>query len=324
MTPRTERGARRTGHPSALQNKRASEAQIDTRVAFWRPSSNEAAEARAYIEGHFVTRTNFSLISVIVTTYNRQDALTAVLRGLDRQTDRYFEVVVADDGSEPSTAALANRFGARHVWQSHNGFRAGTIRNRAVKASSGEYLIFLDGDCIPRSSFIDRHRTLAEAGWFVAGNRVNLSEAATNRLLGSGRARINNPLLARLRGDIDRITPFLALPLPRKLNPTRWEGAKSCNLGLWRSDFERIGGFDEGYEGWGYEDSDLVVRLIKAGVKRKDGRFSTGVVHLWHAARDLTLEPQNRTRLERTLEASRLEGSMADSRTRLAIEGRSQ
>ncbi len=104
-----------------------------------------------------------------------------------------------------------------------------------------------------------------------------------------------------LRRDIDRIAPFLTLPFPRKLQPKRWQGAKSCNLGIWRSDFERVGGFDESYEGWGFEDSDLAIRLIRAGVKRKDGRFATGVLHLWHAPNDRTFEAINLRRLQQRL-----------------------
>lgn len=252
------------------------------------------------------------LISIVVTTYNRPDALTAVLRGLDQQTDRYFEVVVADDGSEPSAAVLAARYGSGHVWQPHNGFRAAAIRNKAATSSCGEYLIFLDGDCVPRPSFVARHRALAERGWFVAGNRGFLTQAATAHLLTSDKLDRNfNPVhlpdnlfLSRLRGEIDRLAPFLALPIPRKLAPSQWHGAKSCNLGIWRADFERIGGFEEAFEGWGYEDSDFVVRLIRAGIKRKDGRFATGVLHLWHKPNDRAREAENLRRLERTLQSA--------------------
>jgi glycosyltransferase involved in cell wall biosynthesis len=252
------------------------------------------------------------LISIIVTTYNRHDALTAVLHGLDEQTDRDFEVIVADDGSEPDASSLSDRHGARHVWQPHNGFRAAAIRNKAAAASEGDYVIFLDGDCVPRPSFVHRHRRLAEPGWFVAGNRAHLSRDATARLLASDKLDRNfnrahlpsNLFLSRLRGDIDRLAPFLALPIPRKFAPKRWTGAKSCNLGIWRADFDRVGGFNEAYEGWGYEDSDLVIRLIRTGVKRKDGRFSTGVLHLWHEPRDLTSEPQNHKRLTALLQSA--------------------
>ena len=129
------------------------------------------------------------LISVIVTTYNREDALDAVLRSLERQSDPAFEVIVADDGSGAATAALINRWKAtsghnlQHVWHNDQGFRAAEIRNRAVLAAHGTYCIFLDGDCIVRPDFIATHRGLAESGWFVTGNRVLLSQELTAKVL---------------------------------------------------------------------------------------------------------------------------------------------
>src|SRR5947209_519587 len=101
------------------------------------------------------------LISVIVPTYNREDALAAVLRGLAAQRDRGFEIVIADDGSRPATAGLIRswmeRAGVplRHVRQDDAGFRAAEIRNRAILAACGEYFVFLDGDCIPRADFVN-------------------------------------------------------------------------------------------------------------------------------------------------------------------------
>src|SRR5215470_10988167 len=121
------------------------------------------------------------LISVIVTTYNREDALEAVLSALSRQSDRGFEVVIADDGSGPTTATLVERWRTRlgvplsHVWQVDRGFRAAEIRNRAILACNGNYCVFLDGDCLARPDFIATHRALAETGWFITGNRVLLS-----------------------------------------------------------------------------------------------------------------------------------------------------
>ena len=106
------------------------------------------------------------LISVIVATYNREDALAAVLRSLSRQTDRDFELLIADDGSGTATARLVTEWSARmpvplrHVWHSDRGFRLAEIRNRAIRASAGRYCVFLDGDCIARPDFIAAHRRL--------------------------------------------------------------------------------------------------------------------------------------------------------------------
>ncbi|MEA2905423.1 MAG: hypothetical protein QOI12_2810 [Alphaproteobacteria bacterium] len=257
-------------------------------------------------------------ISVIVTTYDRENALDAVLRGLGRQTDRDFEVVVADDGSGEGTRALIQRHAARrdlalkHVWQDDRGFRAGAARNRAILASGGTYCIFLDGDCIPRPDFVAVHRQLAEPGWFVTGNRILMARDLTEDVLAEGRRPEDwgfyEWLALRRTGRINRLAPLLALALGplRKLRPRAWRGARSCNLAVWRSDLDRVDGFDVTYSGWGLEDSDLLIRLIHSGVRRKDGNFATGVLHLWHAESDRSLLPENQRRLDAIARADRV------------------
>lgn len=249
-------------------------------------------------------------ISVIVTTYNRPDALRAVLVALLAQHDRDFEVLVADDGSRADTRDLVLGFAAgahvsiRHVWQEDRGFRAGAARNRAAAVARGDYLVFLDGDCVPRPDFVARHRQLAERGWMVAGNRILLSEAFTRTALEQ-----QLPIhaftdaqweAARRRGDINRTLPLAALPLGplRKLGARRWQRVRTCNLGVWAQDFRAVNGFDEVFEGWGYEDSDLAVRLLNHGVRRKEGAFATGVLHLWHRENDRAREGENWQRLQ--------------------------
>jgi glycosyltransferase involved in cell wall biosynthesis len=258
------------------------------------------------------------LISVIVSTYERADALNAVLRGLSRQRDGRFEIVVADDGSGAATADVITRWkgmlnvSLAHVRHEHAGFRAAEIRNRAIAASRGSYCIFLDGDCIPRADFITQHRALAEPGWFVAGNRILLTEAMTRAVLVQGLEPEvwGWSALLRHRADgINRLAPALHLPLGplRKAEPKRWEGARTCNLAVARADLNRVDGFDASYNGWGLEDSDLAIRLIHAGVRRKDGRFATGVFHLWHGDYDRTQLPENRKRLDAAVRSRRIQ-----------------
>ena len=254
-------------------------------------------------------------ISVIVTTYNREDALDAVLRSLARQSDRDFEIVVADDGSGPATAALVGRWTSKtgiplaHVWHRDDGFRAAEIRNRAILKSSGAYCIFLDGDCIVRPDFVAAHRALAEPGWFVTGNRLLLTRAMTEQVLREGLEPESwgaaDWLRARMHGSINRLAPLLPLPLGplRKLQPQAWRGARSCNLAVWRGDLDRVDGFDAAYDGWGREDSDLLVRLLHAGVRRKHGVFATGVIHLWHPEADRSRLSDNDRRLTDILDS---------------------
>ena len=257
------------------------------------------------------------LISVVIACYDRPDALNAVLRGLARQTDRAFEVIVADDGSPPSTAAVVTNWTDRigvplsHVWQEHHEFRAPELSNRAILRSRGDYLLFLDGDCIPPPTFVAAHRGLAEPGWFVFGNRVLMSRTLTETVL---RENLEPEIwtfldFARQRGRraINRLLPAISLPLGplRKRNSRDWRSVRTCNLGVWRSDFEHINGQEAAYRGWGPHDSDMAVRLIRSGRRRKDGRFRTGVLHLWHPDAERVRLAENQEIFRETLASNR-------------------
>lgn len=253
-------------------------------------------------------------VAVIVTTYNRPDALATVLQGYLAQTDNNFEVLVADDGSTAETARTVREYQAlapfpiRHIWHEDEGFRAAAIRNRALAATEADYVIFTDGDCVPFPDFVARHRALSEPGWFLSGNRILLTQAFTERVLKENLPihlwRLRQWLHARKLGEIERLLPLLRLPGAkglRKLAPRRWRGAKTCNLSAWRKDLLEVNGLDEAYTGWGLEDSDLVIRLIRAGVRAKSARFAAPVLHLWHKEHDRSSLEENARRLEKVL-----------------------
>lgn len=258
-------------------------------------------------------------IALVITTYNRPDALAAVLEGCLVQCDNNFEVIVADDGSTSETAVVvasyADRapFVIRHIWQEDDGFRAAAIRNRAIAATSADYIVFTDGDCVPPPDFLSCHRKLAEPGWFLAGNRLMLMREFTEQVLHEHlpihQWQLADWILARWRRQILRWLPFVRLPnfaWLRKLLPTRWEGAKTCNFSAWRDDLIRVNGFDESYTGWGMEDSDLVIRLIRAHVFHKSARFSSPLFHLWHNENDRSHLDENRKRLQFVLSATHI------------------
>lgn len=254
--------------------------------------------------------------AVIVTTYNRPDALAAVLEGFCSQTDQDFALVVADDGSTEETAAVVCSFERRnamplaHVWQEDRGFRAAAIRNRAVASTNADYIVFTDGDCVPSRDFVKSHKRLAEPGYFLGANRVLLTEAFTSRVL-SEQIPIHawswmDWARSWSRREVYRFLPLVQLPDGpfRKWALDRWEGIKTCNLSAWRNDLIRVNGLDESYEGWGLEDSDLVIRLLHAGIKHKTARFAAPVFHLWHPEQDRMKLPANQKRLDQLLRST--------------------
>jgi hypothetical protein len=154
-----------------------------------------------------------------------------------------------------------------------------------------------------RPDFIATHRRLAQRGWFVTGNRVLLSGELTTTVL---RERLTPEawtfgrwLAERWLGGVNRLSALLHLPLGplRRVRRRVWQGARSCNLAIWRTDLDRVDGFDADYSGWGKEDSDIIVRLLHAGLRRKDGTFATGVLHLWHRAADRSQLSENERKL---------------------------
>jgi len=260
--------------------------------------------------------------AVIVTTYNRPDALAGVLEGYCWQRDHDFELVVADDGSNGETAEVVQHFALRapfsvtHIWHEDRGFRAAAIRNRAVASTNADYVIFTDGDCVPSRHFVRTHKQLAEPGYFLGSNRVLLSAELTAHVV---RERIPVHAWGGIewarcwsRREVNRVLPLMRLPDGpfRKWSPNRWSGIKTCNLSAWRTDLVRVNGLDASYEGWGLEDSDLVIRLLHAGVKHKNARFAATVFHLWHPDHDRMQLPVNQERLQDLLRSSTVRATL--------------
>lgn len=228
-------------------------------------------------------------VSLVVTTYNWPEALDLVLESALRQNTMPGEVLVADDGSGESTAAVVRsfegRFGARgvtfrHVWHSDRGFRLAEIRNRAIAAASGAYVLMVDGDCVLHPDFVRSHLVFARPGTFVQGTRVLLGRERAVRAL----ARRETSFRPFERGVGNRANalsmPMLSRFVPTPKNPLK--GVRGCNQGFWRDDALLVNGFDEQFVGWGREDSDFVARLGRADVRRRKLKFGGIVYHLWH------------------------------------------
>ena len=260
-------------------------------------------------------------VSIIISTYNWPSALIASLTALGRQTRHDFEIIVADDGSSEETAAAVETFRAgapvpvKHVWQPDQGYRLAAIRNRAIEQAVGEYLIFTDGDCLFLPDAVDWHLRLAEPGWFVSGKRCYLRQKPTDGILRDPRRALSaSRLYWFAQSFLNRCTrPFEFLVLPdqkwRKNRANSWRQVQTCNLGVWRVDVLAIGGFDESYCGHGLEDSDLALRLLRHGVRRKRGDHALLVLHLNHSRPTGGSSP-NHARFEALLASDRVRASI--------------
>ena len=248
-------------------------------------------------------------ISLIVLTYNRTDALLAVLRSLAQQCNEDHQVIIADDGSRQDQVQMlfdrcpVFKCQVLHVWHPDVGFTIARARNLAASCATGDYLVFLDGDCIPNRAFVAQHARLAEAGYFVNGSRVLLSQRLTADVIDKALDLPIQPahfwLRARMRGDCNKLVHLLGWPgnLFRAKKAFKWRGIRGCNLGVWMRDFLGVNGFDESFEGWGHEDADFVLRLSHLGIRRKNGFLATEVFHLWHPESKRDTESVNKNRV---------------------------
>ena len=255
-------------------------------------------------------------ISILLATYNWPEALRFCLESLETQTDRNFEIIIADDGSKPETATLIHSMMERsilsiqHLWQEDQGFRKTMILNQAIRAAQGEYLIFLDGDCIVQPDFVKRHRQLAKPQMMVTGSRVLLSESLTQKILSwpqwNFSAFKSNLISYRLNGGINKFWPIVLKLGPgawRIYQKFVWRRIKGCNMACWKEDALAIGGFDESMTGWGHEDADFVFRLQHAGIRRQSGAWLTEVFHLFHRISDQSKAAENAKRVREKIMA---------------------
>lgn len=249
-------------------------------------------------------------VALIITTYNRPDALEAVIRSALKQTRRPDEILIADDGSTAETAdTIAHLAGnspipIRHIWQEDEGFRLSQSRNRALVATNADYIIMIDGDMVLHPKFIQHHLTVARKGRFIQGSRVLIDDELTRKYL-------MTPCKIHVftKGIIKRHSA-LNIPLLRnfiaKKGKQSDKGIKGCNMGFFKSDAQAVNGFDNNFVGWGREDSEFVARLYHNGVKRHDLKFGGIAYHLYHPESDRDALPENDKILQNTLSRKKI------------------
>jgi glycosyltransferase involved in cell wall biosynthesis len=246
-------------------------------------------------------------VSLVITTYNRPDALALVLESVKRQSELPLEVLIADDGSGEATQSLIARYQSDfpvpliHCWQEDDGFRAARARNIAIARASGDYIVMIDGDMVLHHYFICDHRSIARPNQFVQGRRVILTEKETQSALAENRIEFSL-FSSGVKNKPNALScPLLSPVISTLFSKKGYKSVRTCNMAVWRSDVISINGFNEGFVGWGREDSEFVVRLLNAGVSRKDLRFGGVAYHLYHQENSRNNLSSNDRLLEETI-----------------------
>lgn len=225
--------------------------------------------------------------SLIITTYNRPDALELVLLSVFKQSRLPDEIIIADDGSAIDTQLMLESISKKspvsiiHSWQEDKGFRAARSRNLAIQKSSSEYLIMIDGDMLLHKDFIKDHLSCAQSHSFIQGSRVLLNQQTTDLMIKKRHyqvASLSNQAKNKLNGY--RL-PVLSSFICSKKRRTH-KGIRTCNFAAFKHDIERVNGFNLDFTTWGREDSELVERLFNSGIKRRNLKFKGIQYHLYH------------------------------------------
>jgi glycosyltransferase involved in cell wall biosynthesis len=249
---------------------------------------------------------NREKVSLIAAVYKDVRALELIINSLRMQTYKNFELVVAEDGSDPGIKnylETVTDIELKHTTQDDTGIRKSRSQNNAIIASTGTYLIFIDGDCIPYSTFIEGHIELSEPKTVIAGRRVNLGPKISQELR-TGRMNPEQLETKFLRhapalhidgsSHIEQgiklsYSSFIYQNIFKKIK--RNTNLVGCNFSCHRDDIMRVNGFDESYTGTSLaDDTDIQWRFVASGVKLKSGHNIANMFHLHHSRENRIVE----------------------------------
>jgi len=243
--------------------------------------------------------------SLIITTYNRPDALELVIRSALQQSRAPDEIIIADDGSDTDTKSVVEELSGNasspiiYSWQEDKGFRAASSRNKAIALAKSQYIVLIDGDMILHRNFIQDHMQSAEKNHFIQGSRVLLKEHKSRQTLARKKVTIgffDKGLKNRINTVRNR-----ALSTIFSSTSNTFKGIKTCNMSFFRDDCVRVNGFNEDFIGWGREDSEYVARLYNNDIHRISLKFSAIAFHLWHRENPRDFLSANDKLLDRTI-----------------------
>ncbi|WP_026915498.1 glycosyltransferase family 2 protein [Christiangramia portivictoriae] len=224
--------------------------------------------------------------ALLVSTYNWPEALSLVFLSLENQSVFPDEVLIADDGSTEETTKLIADFKAKtkldihHFWHEDKGFRRSEALNKTIAGSTSDYIIQIDGDCIMHRDFIKDHLAIAEKNVFLFGSRVTITKDFKPKVFSNKIIDFNF-----LSAGIKKRGRTIRIPYLRNRNvksPDFSNKVRGCNLSFWREDFIKVNGYNEDISGWGREDSELVLRMLNAGIQGKRLKYGGIIYHIYH------------------------------------------
>lgn len=235
-------------------------------------------------------------VSVIISVYKDVESLKLILKSLSTQTYDNFEIIISEDGESSIMKEFINSYTDLeliHSYHKDEGWRKNIALNNAIKKSNGEYLIFIDGDIIPYSNFVEMHLHLSDSKKVLCGKRVELGSYMSKLIRNY---TLSTSLLEKL---FIPLLPLFALDKARhieegiKLSPLNYIAKRrnskenliliGCNFSCYKKDLELINGFDEDYSVPSVgEDVDLIWRFRHFNIKLQYIRNVANVFHLWH------------------------------------------
>jgi glycosyltransferase involved in cell wall biosynthesis len=251
---------------------------------------------------------NFTKISLIISTYNWPEALRLCLLSVQQQSLLPYEVIIADDGSTSQTFQVIESMRAMlpvplvHIWHEDDGFQLSKIRNKAIAASTGDYVIQIDGDLVLHQHFIKDHLKISRRGSFVAGSRVMMNAELSQKMLLKQCPKIAT-FQSGLGNFCNRVNiNWLSRYMADRYKPGNIYALRGCNMAFWREDLIRVNGYNEHFQGWGREDNEIAVRLMNSGISKRAIKFGGIVFHIHHKEADRSGCKENEQYLLQALE----------------------
>jgi len=247
-------------------------------------------------------------VCLIISFYNNIELLKMIFKALENQTLKDFEVVIADDGSKEDVVTQLHEliktasFSVTHCWQEDNGWQKNIILNEAIRQSKGFYLIFMDGDCIPHSRFIEEHFSNRKEGKVITGRRVQLTKHHSRRLNirqietrklehGLWLELLVMSIFTKVK-HVENAIRIRNKHLRKILVKDKENGILGCNFSIFKSDILKVNGFDERFKHPGTgEDTDLNSRLLRAGIGTISKKHLLTIYHIFHKKFDLAYQP---------------------------------